>query len=267
MSLFYGGHSFVGHNEGKNSVKTQIAEKYPSRHIFQKGVGGLSFHKNGGADLRNLVTFAEGKKVTMMYLMVGDNDLFDKYGNQRMTASDLLMSVVGLGKEILGRPGTTVTDVVFSHLFPRVPRHPVGNRASLEFDTDSPYNAEALKYNTYADQYMDGKHSTLAFVPGVTFRASIHALSHRLCDPNMYGIHRVCGCSSLDILKSDGVHPKSKPSEWLEVSDYNTMIGPDAMALRSYARVKPLDDSTTYRGIMLSPVLDAFRCHLHQHCY
>ena len=51
----------------------------------------------------------------MMYLMLGDNDLYDKDGNQRMTASDLLMSVV---INILGRPGTTVTDVVFSHLFP-----------------------------------------------------------------------------------------------------------------------------------------------------
>ena len=86
-----------------------------SANIFQKGVGGLSFRKNGGADLRNLVTFAEGKKVTMMHLMLGDNDLFDRDGNQRMTASDLLMSVV---INILGRPGTTVTDVVFSHLFP-----------------------------------------------------------------------------------------------------------------------------------------------------
>ena len=71
----------------------------------------------------------------------------------------------------------------------------------------------------------------------------------------------------IDILKADGVHPKSKPSAWLEVSDYNAMIGPDAMALRSYERVRTLDDSTTYRGIMLSPVLDAFRCHLHQHCH
>ena len=42
-----------------------------------------------------------------------------------------------------------------------------------------------------------------------------------------------------DILKADGVHPKSKPSEWLEVSDYNAMIAPDAMALRSYKRVTP----------------------------
>ena len=49
------------------------------------------------------VTFAEDKKVTMINLMLGDNDLFDKDGNQRMTASDLLMSV---------------TDVVFSHFSP-----------------------------------------------------------------------------------------------------------------------------------------------------
>ena len=56
--------------------------------------------------------------------MFEDNDLLGKDGNQRMTAGHLLMSLVELGTEILGRPGTTVADVMFSHLFSRVPRLP-----------------------------------------------------------------------------------------------------------------------------------------------
>ena len=64
--------------------------------------------------------------------MLGGNDLFDKDGNQRMTASDLLVSVVELGKEILGRPDTTVFCGVFSRIRPAL------SRGSLKFDTESP---------------------------------------------------------------------------------------------------------------------------------
>ena len=230
----------------REPIRDQLSRELPHCRIVQKHAGYLL-----SQDRYRLLNSVP-HDCRAVYFVFGDNDL------RYTPAHKLFKDMLAFGHEVLAhRP--RLQYVGFSHLFARV--DPTDDDSMFK-GSQRPrgshfcHNAQAVLYNQLAEFYSQ-KHpeSSIKF-----FGSSLAAKAQFLDRPD---ITRLMGCPALDILGTDGVHPKlpdsGHPEPWVNAAEYASLlhrlqpkVNQDRKNLRHRTQ-DLMDDREAYRSMMLTP--------------